>query len=71
MAHTAAAASEERERSAEAVGSSLGWKHILQQLQHPHLPWPDNLPPAGSILSEQLLQRVARRLRGLFVARKL
>eukprot|EP01036_Dinobryon_divergens_P022909 gene22909-31213_t len=71
MAHTAAAASEERERSAEAVGSSLSWKHVLQQLQHPHLPWPDNLPPAGSILSEQLLQRVARRLRGLFVARKL
>lgn len=70
MTHTAAAASEERESSAGAASGSLGWKHVLQELQQPHLPWPDSLPPAGSILSDQLLQRVARRLRGIFVARK-
>ena len=65
MAHTAVAAEE-----SSSVGR-LGWQHVLQELQQPAqlLPWPDSLPPAGAILSEQLLQRVARRLRGIFCAR--
>ncbi len=55
--------------SATAGGTTLGWQHVLRELQLP-LRWPDSLPPAESMLSEQLLQRVARRLDVIFCSKK-
>ena len=55
--------------SATAGGTTLGWQHVLRELQLP-LRWPDSLPSAESMLSEQLLQRVARRLDVIFCSKK-
>ena len=53
--------------SLSSAGGTLGWQHVQRELHsgrelrllQPLLRWPHSLPPAESMLSEQLLQCMA------------